>query len=88
MKGLPHDGATFHDVVISEDGRALLSDLLSRVTRGQVEDLFTAARFAETAGPLGTPRPVAEWADVFETKVREIRDRRCGPAAAGRARRR
>jgi hypothetical protein len=80
MKGLPFDGATFVDVVISEEGRALLSDLLSKLSRRQVEGLFTTARFGETAGPLGRPRPVAEWADVFEAKVQAIRDRRCGPA--------
>jgi hypothetical protein len=77
MKGLPYAGATFHDAVISEGGRALLADLLERLSRRQVEDLFTAARFAETAAPFRPKHPVSEWADAFDAKVREIRSRRC-----------
>jgi hypothetical protein len=85
MKALPFGGGTFQDAVISEEGRALLSGLLSALSRRQVESLFTAARFAETAGPFGRPRPVAEWADVFEAKVREIAQRRCAPARGASA---
>jgi hypothetical protein len=45
-----------------------------------VEALFTGARFAELA-PLYGPRPVREWADAFEAKLKQIRSRRCGGEA-------
>jgi hypothetical protein len=79
MTQLPYGGTTFHDTAISETGRALLADALGRLSRAQVEALFAAARFAELA-PLYRPRPVQEWADAFEAKVREIRSRRCDAA--------
>jgi hypothetical protein len=79
MKTLPYGGGTFPDATISEAGRALLAGLLGRLSRRQVEDLFRAARFAETAAPLRSPHAVSEWADAFEAKAREVRSRRCGP---------
>ncbi len=78
MKELPWGGGTFTDVEISEGGRALLAGLLGRLSRGQVEGLFTAARFPQTAVPLHSPHTVREWADAFEARAREIGSRRCG----------
>jgi hypothetical protein len=77
MTKLPYAGTTFHDLTISEAGRSLLADQLRRLSRRQIEGLFEGARFAKVA-PLYRPRSVSEWADVFEAKVREIRDRDCG----------
>jgi hypothetical protein len=83
MKGLPYGGGTFPDAVISEPGRALLAGLIGRLSRRQVEDLFAAARFAESAALLRSPRPVSEWVDAFEAKVAQVRSRRCDDAAPG-----
>jgi hypothetical protein len=77
MSKLPYGGTTFHDVVISEAGRALLADQLVRLTSRQVQGLFEGARFAGLA-PLYSPRGVTEWAAAFAAKVEEIRSRRCG----------
>jgi hypothetical protein len=57
---------------IGEPGRALLSGLLDRLTREQIEDLFDVARFAERSH-----HSVTDWAAAFERKRAEIRDRRC-----------
>lgn len=74
MRGLPWDGATFEDAVISEEGRVFLARLLRQLTRRQVSDLFTAARFTgffrnrEAAS-------VDAWARAFESRVAQIADR-------------
>ena len=44
MKHLPYDGGTFQDVSVSEDGRRLLSDRLTKLTASQLTALFTYAR--------------------------------------------
>lgn len=71
MRGLPHMGGTFGDVEISEAGRRVLAERLTRVSTGQIERLFAEARF---------PGDPGEWAAVFERKVAEIAARPPCPA--------
>jgi hypothetical protein len=68
MEHLPHDGATFVPVRISEGGRRFLADRLTRLSEAQVEGLFEAARFQHHGGT------VREWTEAFMARVREIAD--------------
>ena len=63
MKRLPHGGSTFEDVEISDRGRRLLADRLSRLSASQIETLFVDARF---------PGDVEQWVATFRGKVEEI----------------
>lgn len=63
MKGLPHGGATFVDVQISEAGRRVLAERLTRLSPPQIETLFADARF---------PGAMGEWVATFQQKVREV----------------
>jgi hypothetical protein len=58
---------------ISEAGRAFLADLLSRLSRAQVKDLFRAALLERKPGN----EDLDAWADAFREKVDEIRKARC-----------
>jgi hypothetical protein len=74
MQGLPFDGATFADAVISEEGRRFLAGLLRQLTPRQVRELFTGARFTEffrNSSEAG----VDAWARAFESRVAQIADR-------------
>lgn len=66
MRQMPHGGGTFTDVEISEAGRRLLSERLSRLTRAQIERLFREARFPGDAGA---------WVEAFERKAADIASR-------------
>jgi len=66
MEHLPHGGATFVPVQISEAGRRFLVAGLGALSRRQVEALFEGARFAPRYGS------VREWADVFEARVAQL----------------
>jgi hypothetical protein len=57
---------------IGETGRALLSTLLDQLSREQIEDLFDVSRIAQRSR-----HAVTDWADAFEHKRAEIRERRC-----------
>lgn len=60
---------------IGEAGRAMLSRLLDELSRDQIEEMFDVSRIAERSR-----RSVTDWADAFDRKRAEIRDRRCvGP---------
>lgn len=74
MRGLPWDGATFDDAVISEEGRLFLAGLLRQLTPKQVRDLFTAARFTEFFRN-DAAASVDAWARAFESRVAQIADR-------------
>jgi hypothetical protein len=62
MKGLPYNGGTFEDVQISEGGRRLIADRLGRLSRQQIETLFTAAGLED----------VPAWTAAFQHRVRQI----------------
>jgi hypothetical protein len=74
MRHLPFLGATFPDTVISEDGRQLLARLLNRMTRGQIESLFSGARFAayEAGRWFGPSAGEDAWVAAFEDRVRQV----------------
>jgi hypothetical protein len=80
MKGMPHDGATFEDVRVTEEGRRFLAEKLGRLSERQVRDLFAGARFAEFHSRAEPGADVTGWVRVFQRKVREIADR---PPCAG-----
>ena len=69
---------TLKDPVIGEAGRALLADLLGRLSDRQIADLFRVARVErlglETTDAEGRKRPVTidDWVRLFKEKRREI----------------
>jgi hypothetical protein len=65
MKGMPYNGGTFEDTVISEGGRRLLADRLRQLPAEQIDTLFTAAGFED----------VPKWTAAFQHRVRQIVDR-------------
>ena len=73
METMPHRGATFVPVRISEAGRRFLAEALRSLSRAQVTDLFTGARVEPKYGR------VQQWADVFEARVAQLAD---GPSCA------
>jgi hypothetical protein len=79
METLPYRGGTFQEKQISEGGRRLLGQLLSRLSRKQIEDLFTGSRMAQAHGWWSPARHVRNWVDAFEDKVRQIAGRRPCP---------
>jgi hypothetical protein len=68
MESLPHDGATFGELAISEQGRRLFADRLLKMSPEDVRMLFLEAKF---------PGDVAEWVSAFRQKVDEIARRNC-----------
>jgi hypothetical protein len=72
---------TLSDPVISEEGRAFLADLLTRLTDRQIYDLFEVARVTLRTRDPGKARSgfatVEEWAEAFKQKRAQIVDRRC-----------
>jgi hypothetical protein len=68
MESLPHDGATFGEVTISEQGRRLLGGRLLELSPEHVRTLFLEAKF---------PGDVEEWVTAFGQKVDEIASRTC-----------
>jgi hypothetical protein len=65
MKHLPYEGGTFEDVTISEEGRRVLADRLTKLSDAQVKALFSEARFENVDG----------WAASFERRVNAIAHR-------------
>lgn len=74
MEHLPHGGATFVPVQISEAGRRFLATALRDLSRSQIEGLFRGARFAPRYGSID------EWTDAFEARVAQIADGAACPA--------
>ena len=70
MQSMPYNGGTFQDVTISEGGRKLLADRLSKLSAQQVETLFTAAGLEN----------VPEWVAAFQDRVKQIAGRAPCPA--------
>jgi len=66
MAALPHGGATFVPIEISERGRRFLADRLSRLSSAQVASLFDGARFSQHDGTT------ADWVEAFKTRVATI----------------
>jgi hypothetical protein len=68
METLPHGGATFPAVHISEAGRRFLMTRMSKLSDTQIAALFRGARFDRHDAPI------AEWVDAFKTRLRSIVD--------------
>jgi len=65
---------TLADPVISEAGRRFLADLLAQLSDRQLQDLFSAARFADKPHGGG---PVDAWITAFKHKRDEIASASC-----------
>jgi hypothetical protein len=72
MKALPHRGATFDDVSISEAGRRLLADRLAALTEHQIRDLVEAARIPTFDGSDAESSEVDGWVQTFIARIRQI----------------
>jgi hypothetical protein len=74
MRGLPWDGASFDDTLISEKGRLFLAGLLRQLTTAQVRGLFVGARFTDFF--RNSARADADaWTRTFLARVAQIADR-------------
>lgn len=78
MTHLPYRGATYQDVEISEEGRALAAERLGAYDAVAIANLFLTSNFpdAET-GQVGTTN-VQPWVEAFLEKVAAIKSRSCG----------
>jgi hypothetical protein len=83
MKALPHSGATYDDVSISEAGRRLLASRLSRLEEADIRKLVVGSRLAAFDGSEATGDEIRGWIDAFMGKIREISDRAPCPRVAG-----
>jgi hypothetical protein len=77
MKALPHRGATFEDVTISEGGRRLLAGRIANLAEQQIRDLVVASRIPTFDGSDAEPVEVDAWVQTFRSKIRQITDRAC-----------
>jgi hypothetical protein len=68
MERLPHRGATFPAVRISEAGRRFLTTRMSKLSDEQIRRLFQGARFDRHDASI------AEWVGVFKARLRAIAD--------------
>ena len=80
MATLPHEGATFPDAEISEEGRRLLADRLGALTSDQITALFRSSNFPDARTGRPGAADVSPWVETFQRKVGEIASRRCAPA--------
>jgi hypothetical protein len=79
MSHLPYRGATFSDVEISEEGRALLASKLAAFDSVAIANLFLTSNFPDPeTGQLGSTN-VQPWVEAFEQKVADITNRSCAP---------
>jgi hypothetical protein len=77
MSHLPYRGATFSDVTISEEGRALLASKLAALTAEDIARLFLSSNFPDPeTGQVGTTN-VQPWVNAFQEKVGTIAGRTC-----------
>lgn len=77
MRTLPFEGATFEDVTVSEEGRALAAERLGAVKDEQIERLFADARFPQFQVGTDDQRDLKAWTAAFKSRVKQIADARC-----------
>lgn len=83
MRELPYGGSSFHDVHISEEGRAFLAARLGRLSEDQIRRLFTGSRVTQSPHDDPWAGDVANWVAAVLEKRRAIVDRPpCSPEAA------
>jgi len=72
--------STLHDPVISEEGRALLSDLLLKLSDAQIADLFRVSRIEQLHQKVKDGHDgerevtIDDWVELFKQKRSEITD--------------
>jgi len=72
MRELPFDGATYGEARISEGGRRLVADMLTKLSDQQLVDLFTSSRFDDPLGLFRRRSAIPEWVEAFKARVRQI----------------
>ena len=77
MSRLPFSGATFQDVTISEEGRALLAAKLSRLSDDDVRRILSDARFGEFHPGTDDRRDLNAWEEAFKYRVDQIVNTTC-----------
>ena len=77
MRALPFEGATFEDVTVSEEGRALAAQRLGAITEEQIERVFADARFPQFQAGTADERDLKAWTAAFLDRVRQIANARC-----------
>ena len=77
MRALPFEGATFEDVTVSEEGRALAARRLGAITEEQIERVFADARFPQFQAGTADERDLKAWTDAFKSRVTQIAEARC-----------
>ena len=76
LDSMPYHGGRFKPTGISEGGRRLLVDKLTRFSDEQLRALFLSARFPEPGKGTFTG-DVSRWVKKFKEKVRLIAERTC-----------
>ena len=77
MRALPFEGATFEDVRVSEEGRALAASRLLAVSEEQIERIFFDARFPQFQAGTDAERDLRAWTAAFRDRVRQIAEAHC-----------
>ena len=77
MRALPFEGATFEDLRISEEGRALAATRLLSISHAEIERLFADARFGQFQAGTDDERDLKAWTEAFKSRVQQIVDARC-----------
>ena len=77
MRALPYEGATFEDVHVSEEGRALAASRLGAVSEEQIERIFFDARFPQFQAGTDAERDLKAWTAAFRDRVRQIAEAKC-----------
>jgi hypothetical protein len=77
MRALPFEGATFEDVRISEEGRALAATRLLSISQAEIERLFSEARFVQFQAGTDDGRDLKAWMEAFTSRVQQIATARC-----------
>ena len=72
MEHLPYSGGTFGPTRISERGRRFLAKLLEQLSDAQLTELFAGARIDKPRSAFKGTTPIADWVDVFKSRVRTI----------------
>jgi hypothetical protein len=72
MASLPHNGATFRRVPISDEGRLLLARKLGRLTDRDMDRLFRGAGFPDPTTGASPSDYVTPWVDALRDKIKAI----------------
>ncbi len=85
LEGLPYDGGTFPDHVISEEGRRFTLGLLRQLSPGQIARLFVESGVTRFNHVFAEARNAAPWVEAFNAKVDSLAAGGPCPSAAALA---